>query len=183
MHRLPLLLDDEEALDFFHSQARPSDPIKAHVIRVLAKEGYKNRHIREALGINKVYTVTHLLRVGIALSDDEMELWHKNPGRITLGHLRAIIKLKRNTREALIRKLLVSRTPVHQLEALAKGQNQKQDIDIEKFARTMSEVTGRPTSVRFSKRKKTGTLTLSFYNLDDLDDLCEKLGYRPQDEF
>ena len=52
MAHLPLLTDAEEAIDYYKSQPHsPSDPITAHVIRILVQDGYKNRDIREALGI------------------------------------------------------------------------------------------------------------------------------------
>lgn len=82
MAHLPLLTDAEEAIDYYKSQPHsPSDPITAHVIRILVQDGYKNRDIREALGIEKVYTVTHFIRVSQALTDGEMELWFNNPDR------------------------------------------------------------------------------------------------------
>ena len=184
MAHLPLLTDAEEAIDYYKSQPHfSSGPITAHVIRILVQDGYKNRDIREALGIEKVYTVTHFIRVSQALTDGEMDLWFNNPDRITLGHLRAIAKLDFPTREKLLRKLLVARSPVHEFESIARGDTQEKDVDIARFASTMSEVTGRPTDIRFNKKRKNGTITLNFYDLDDLDDLCRKLGFNPSEYF
>lgn len=82
-----------------------------------------------------------------------------------------------------MRKLLVARTPVHEFESIARGDAQEKDVDIARFASTMSEVTGRPTDIRFNKKRKNGTITLNFYDLDDLDDLCRKLGFNPSEYF
>jgi ParB family chromosome partitioning protein len=183
MNGLPILLDTDDALSFYRSQANPNNPMKAIVVGLLAKEGYQNRDIREALNIRKVYTVTHLLRVSKALTDDEMDLWYRNPERITLGHLRAIAKFPHAKRESLIRRLLTSKIPVHQFEALARGEDQSRDIDIQNFVEKMSEATGRPTTVTFNKKKQAGTLTLTFFDLNDFDALCRMLGYKDEEDF
>jgi ParB family chromosome partitioning protein len=182
MKGLPVLLDADDALAFYRNQSNPNNPIKAFVVGVLAQEGYQNKDIREALEITQVYTVTHLLRVSKALTEIEMDLWYRNPDRITLGHLRAIAKLPADKRESLIRQLLTLKTPVHKFEALARGADQSLDVDIKNFVERMSEATGRPTTVTFDKKKKTGTLTLTFDDLDDLDGLCRMLGFNNQDD-
>lgn len=183
MSGLPLLLDAEDALLFYRRQTNPNNPMKAVVVRLLAQEGYTNRDIREALDIRQVYTVTHLLRVSKALTGEEMDLWYRNPLRITLGHLRAIAKFPQRKREPLIRKLLTTKIPVHQFEALARGEDETQDIDVQNLAEKISEATGRPTTVRFNKEKQAGTLTLTFFDLDDFDALCKMLGYKGEDDF
>jgi ParB family chromosome partitioning protein len=183
MSGLPILLDAEDALAFYRGNANPDNPTKAFVVGVLAQEGYRNRSIRDALGINQVYAVTHLLRVSKALTREEMDLWYRNPQRITLGHLRAIAKLPQVKREPLMRTLLTSKIPVHQFEALARGEDEIQDINIKKFVERMSESIGRPITVTFDKKKKAGTLSLAFYDLNDFDALCTTLGYRAEEEF
>jgi ParB family chromosome partitioning protein len=79
--------------------------------------------------------------------------------------------------------LLTSKIPVHQFEALARGEDQSQDIDIHNFVEKMSEATGRPTTVTFNKKKQAGTLTLTFFDLNDFDALCRMLGYQNDEDF
>ncbi len=71
---------------------------KAYVVAFLSGEGRSNSQIREDLGIEKVYTVTHLKRAG-TLSEEELTLWLRNPRKITLGHVRAVAKLPFSKRE------------------------------------------------------------------------------------
>jgi ParB family chromosome partitioning protein len=99
----------------------------AWIIATLSRGGYLNSDIREALVIGPVYRVTHLKRAGLALSEDEMELWHQNPTRITLGHVRAIWKLPRTERENMLRNLLLVKTPVSEFERIARGEGDKRD--------------------------------------------------------
>jgi ParB family chromosome partitioning protein len=176
---LPLLLDAEEAIDYARSNPMTSDAVRAWIVAILSREGYANGDIREALGIGPVYAVTHLKRVGLALSEDEMELWHQNPRRITLGHVRAIWKLPRAEREEMLRGLLRVKTPVSEFERIAKGEQDEHDCDIKRFETLMGEVLGRNIRIQYKKATQTGTLTLDFFTLDDLDDVAKKLGYAP----
>lgn len=117
MNNLPLLLDAREAIDYYHQHPGMTDAEKAYVVAFLSGEGRSNSQIREDLGIEKVYTVTHLKRAG-TLSEEELTLWLRNPRKITLGHVRAVAKLPFSKREKLLRDLLHTRTPVHKFEAL-----------------------------------------------------------------
>lgn len=181
MSNLPYLIDADEAIAFYREKSDLTDAEKAYVVAILSKEGYSNKSIRKSLGIDKVYTVTHLKRVGTLLSESELTLWHKNPSRITLGHVRAIAKLPANKREELLRNLLTKRIPVHQFEALAQGKDEDRDADIERYERIMGEVLGRQIKIRFNQTKRTGSLTIDFYGLDDLDHISHSLGFKAED--
>jgi len=183
MELLPYLMDIQEAVDFYHKNPTCTDAAKAYVVAFLSKEGLSNRAIRAALNIEKVYTVTHLKRVGLALTDAELALWHKNPVRITLGHVRAIAKLPQQEREKMIRKLLARKTPVHQFEAIAKGNNEQRDADIKRYQERMAEVLGRPVKIRYNSARQSGSLSLDFFTLEDLDHLAAALGFQAQDYF
>ncbi len=177
MKMLPILLDDQEAIRYYHETARISDAEKAYVIRILSQEGYQNKRIRDVLTIAKVYTVTHLKRVGTVLSEDELELWLNNPQKITLGHVRAVAKLPQPKRETLLRELLAKKISVHECEVIAKGQSEEKDVDVKRYAQDMEDQLGRPVSIRYNPAKCSGSLTLQFFGLDDLDDVSGLLGY------
>jgi len=179
MRSLPILLDADEAIEYYkENRVDPlTDAERALVVSTLHKDGYKNSDIRKVLGIPQVYTVTHLKRVGVSLTDMELSLWHKNPKRITFGHVRAVAKLPHLKREPLLRSLLSKRISVSEFERIAKGEPARQDIDIARFETEVSETIGRPLALRYNKVKRAGRLTVSFYGLDDLDDLLAGLGY------
>jgi ParB family chromosome partitioning protein len=178
MALLPLLVDAEDAIDYAKSNRMTNDALLAWIVATLSREGYLNRDIREVLVISEVYRVTHLKRVGLALSEDEMELWHQNPKRITLGHVRAIWKLPRKEREKMLRNLLLVKTPVSEFERIARGEGEERDCDIERFETLMGETLGRKVSIHYKKAKQTGTLTLDFFTLDDLEEVASKLGFQ-----
>lgn len=179
---LPLLLDAQEAVEHYRQRcADMTDAERAYVVAFLSREGYTNRQIRESLGIAKVYTVTHLKRAGM-LSEDELLLWKGNPERITLGHVRAVAALPRPRREEFLRGLLHTRVSVHRLEAIAQGRDAEGSPDIRRFETRMSDATGRPIKLRYDQASRTGSLTLGFASLDDLDDVCRALGFEPSEQ-
>lgn len=181
MNNLPFLIDADEAIEYYKGQSELTDAEKAYVVGILDKEGYSNKSIRKALGISKVYTVTHLKRVGTSLSESELGLWHKNPTRITLGHVRAIAKLPQSKREELLRNLLTKRIPVHKFESIAQGKSNDTDTDIKRYERIMGEVLGRQIKIRFNAAKRSGSITLDFFGLEDLDDISKSLGFKAED--
>lgn len=180
VNQLPLLVDPDEATDYYLTHPHATDAERAYVVALMSQHGMSNAQIRHALGIPKVYTVTHLKRAGMSLSEPELLLWHRNPQRITLGHVRAIAKLPRPQRENLLRDLLTRKTPVHQLEMLAQGKDQEWDADIARYEMVMGEVIGRRVKVQYNKQKRTGSLTLDFYTLEDLDTLAKELGFNAE---
>jgi len=183
MHKLPLLIDADEAISFYKDQTSLSSCVSAYVVGILANEGWPNSKIRSSLDIEKVYTVTHLKRVGTALSILEFDLWYANQNRITLGHLRAIAKMPGAKREALMRDLLVKRISVHDFEDLAKGKKLEQSVDVKRFERLMSEKIGRDLNLIFDTKKHNGSITLHFSNLGDLDTITSALGFNLMDDF
>ncbi|ODS23553.1 transcriptional regulator [Candidatus Endobugula sertula] len=181
MKTLPILLDDEEAIRYYQETESISDAEKAYVVRLLSLEGYQNKRIRDVLGIEKVYAVTHLKRAGLALSDDELTLWLNNPKKITLGHVRAAAKLPQPKRETLLRDILAKKISVHECELIAKGQSEEKDVDVKRYAEDMENQLGRPINIRYNPAKCSGSVTLQFFGLDDLDDVSESLGYKVQE--
>jgi ParB family chromosome partitioning protein len=181
MERLPLILDTNEAIDYFRQHPDCTDAVKSYVVAFLYGEGFKNASIRAALNIDKVYLVTHLKRAGTLLSETELELWHNNSKTITLGHVRAIARLPRAKREPLLRGLLTRRTPVSRFELLGKGEECEKDVDIKRYEEVMQNVTGRVTKIRYNNAKRSGTISLDFFSLDALDDISKALGFNAED--
>ena len=178
---LPFLTDSQDALDFLRDTPDITDPQRAYVIAFLSREGWTNRQIRSHLGIDKVYTLTHFKRVGLALTDIEFNLCVKNPERITLGHLRVVCHLKPAIREPLLRKLLAQRQSVSKLHGLVRGQVQHSNADIKRYENQMEDVLGRAVKIQFDPARQCGKLTLDFYGLDDLDLLSATLGFKSEE--
>lgn len=183
MDLLPYFVDKEEAIDYYHAQTSKNDALKAYIVGFLSKEKMSNKNIRSALGIEQVYTVTHLKRAGTRLSEDELTLWFNNADKISLGHVRAIAKLDQVKRERLLRDLLVKRIPVQHYESLARGEKEERDVDIKRLEEQMSSQLGREIHISYSSRRKTGTISLGYYQLEDLDRIITKLGFRADSDF
>lgn len=180
---LPYFVTAEDAVAFYRDNPTCSDAIKAYILAFLTAEGFSNRAIRAALQIPKVYTVTHLKRAGQALDHAQLTLWHRNPTRITLGHVRAIASFPSAQRETWLRKLLVQKIPVHQLEALAQGRTDSHNADIKRYQERMAQVLGRPLNIRYNPATQSGSLTLDFFTLEDLDRVAAALGFTPEDDY
>lgn len=178
MRDFPFLLDADDAINHFLSNQNLTDAELAYIVATLSNDGYRNKAIREALSIEKVYTVTHLKRAGTRLTEEELRLWHKNHCRITLGHVRAIALLPQKRREELLRDLLKRKIPVHKLAAVAQGKKEAHvDTDIKRYEQFMGEVLGRNVVISYNATNSSGVLALSFYSLDDLEDVSAKLGF------
>lgn len=165
----------DDAATYFVSQNHLTRAQQAYIVAFLSKHGMTNREIRSTLDIDKVYTVTHLKRTGSALSLTELELWHHNPDRISLGHVRAIAKLPLDQRESLLRQLLTQKVPVSHFEAIAKGKRIETDADIKRFERVIGDLLGREIEVQYNQKTGTGYLNLSFTGLDDLEQITSAL--------
>lgn len=183
MNALPLLIDAEEATEYFREHPDCTDAEKAYIVGVLSNEGLTNKQIREALKISKVYTVTHLKRAGTSLSEEELTLWLNNPLRITLGHVRAIAKLPRTKREELLRGLLRTKSSVQKFESIAQGKSDDRDADIKRYEVLMGERLGREIKIRYNQGKRTGCISLDFYTLEDLDHISKQLGFNAEEHF
>ena len=176
-------MDADEAVQFYRENSELTDAAKAYIVAVISNDGYSNKKIRDTLCIAKTYTVTHLKRAGSSLSDAELSLWHNNPKRITLGHVRAIAKLSIPQREPLLRQLLTTKMSVRKFELLGKGKEVEPDTDTKRYADEMGKVLGRTIKIKYDPSKKTGSITLDFYRLTDLQDMAFDLGFKPDELF
>ncbi len=183
METLPEFLNHEEAVTLYKQTEEKTDAFKAHTVSYLSRKGLSNRDIRAQLEIEKVYTVTHLKRAGLLLNRDELNLWHRNPKRITLGHVRALGRFGAKRRTEALRNLLLRNTPSHQLRRLAKGAPAEKSADIKRYETLMSEVIGRPIEIQYDASKQSGSLTVKFFSLGDLDDLSTQLGFNATEHF
>ncbi len=104
-------------------------------------------------------------------------------GAITTGHAKALAAIKDETLLLeCARRAAEGRITVREIEQVAQKQNQppampKQrtadQVFYEEMEIQLADMLGRKVQVQ--TKKKTGTLTLEFYNREDLQALCEKL--------
>ena len=180
MHKLPTISSIDAAIFEYTHHSIQTDALRAHIVAALSKYKLPNRKIRALLGIEKVYTVTHLKRAGLELSTTEITLWHNNPSRISLGHIRALAHLPTTEREPILRNLLIHHIPVHKINCCLNKQPEE-DPNVAQFAQIMSEQIGRPVRIEFNARQQKGCLSLDFYNLDDLETLTSALGFKSEE--
>lgn len=180
MNEFPFLIDDFDAIEFYRSKPNSSNAIKAFVVGILTKSGYRNRKIRDVLGIEKVYTVTHLKRAGSALSEAQLLLWHNNPEKVTLGHVRVIASQSHDRIEYFLRELLARGISVSELASIVENKEEKSDDNIDKYAALIQETLGRDVEICHRKKKGSGNITLSYFSIDDLEYLVESLGVKPE---
>jgi ParB family chromosome partitioning protein len=181
MELLPDLTDTADAL-LYWSDSQPAHPaVASYVAGFLASKKISNKESRALMEIDKVYTMTHFRRLGTSLPRSCLELWLNNPGKITMGHSRAIASLKADEREKRMRDLLVKKQTVRDIESLANGESVQRDADIDSLQRSMGEAIGYPITIKWSRDKRVGSLSIRFFSLDNLDDLGKRLGYQPDD--
>lgn len=104
-------------------------------------------------------------------------------GAITTGHAKALAAIKDETLLLeCARRAAEGRITVREIEQVAQKQNQPpalpqqrttDQIFYEEMEIQLADMLGRKVQVQ--AKKKTGTLTLEFYNREDLQALCEKL--------
>ncbi len=168
----------DDAIDFWKTSDHLSGAEKAIVIAVLSNAGLKNRQIRDELTIEEAYEISQLKRIGTTLTREQLELWHENEHRISLGHVRALAMIDDPRREYLMRNILIKKVSVSELFRLAKGEEGEElDADVERFRRLMSEVIGRDVRLSYNSGKQSGKITLPYYGVDDLGRICKQLGF------
>ncbi len=181
MRDFPYLIDADDAINYYRKHTDSTDAEKAYIVRLLSKANYSNKKIRESLGIKKNYDVTHLKRAGCALSETELELWHNNAERITLGHVRSIAKIDEKRRENLLRDLLTKKVSVRDYERIAAGKTPEKEADVKRLEERLAEKLGRPVSIKYNKAKGNGTIRLSYYSIADFETIVNQLGFKTRE--
>jgi len=51
------------------------------------------------------------------------------------------------------------------------------------FEETVTKVLGRGVKIKYNPVKKTGSILLDFYRLEDLTDILAALGYAPKEDY
>jgi ParB family chromosome partitioning protein len=153
---------------------------RARAFDRLAKEfGMKQIQIAEKVGKSREY-VANTLRI---LMLPEEILNALSEGKISEGHTRPLLMLTDRPEEQLVlfKEIIAKKLTVREAESLSrrvatdKIRNKDKYLDpaIIEMEKTFTESLG--TRVRIEKHKEGGTVTIDFFNPDDLRALLEKL--------
>ncbi|MDD5165597.1 MAG: ParB/RepB/Spo0J family partition protein [Candidatus Pacebacteria bacterium] len=153
---------------------------RARAFDRLAKEfGLKQIQIADKVGKSREY-VANTLRI-LALSDEILTALSE--GKISEGHTRPLLMLSDRKEEQLVlfKEIMAKKLTVREAESLSrrvatdKIRNKEKYLDpqIIEMEKSFTESLG--TRVRIEKNKEGGTVTIDFFNPDDLRALLEKL--------
>ncbi len=189
LHEVPVVVidaTDAEALQLAiieNVQRADLNPLEeAEGYRALVEEfGNSQNEIAKTVGKSRSY-VANTLRL-LKLSDPVKAYIHS--GKLTAGHARMLIGAP--NAEELAEEIVARGLNVRQVEAIARETNAKskgasgrkarsanaKTADVLAFEKKVSDATGLVVSI--DHRNDRGTLTIRYNNLDQLDDLVQRL--------
>ena len=110
--------------------------------------------------------------------DDEI-LNHIIEGKLSMGHARALIGVPNANvlaKEIINKKLSVRETEKNTSKYKKSKSNKKfKDPNIADLEKELSEKIGLKTSIHFNQEGSSGSLTLFYSDLDQLDDIMKRL--------
>ena len=193
MHELPVIVrdyDDTEMLEVAiieNIQREDLNPVdEAQGFRQLMDRfGHTQEALAEALGKSR----SHIANQMRLLQLPESVLEHLREGRISSGHARALITS--DDPEGLARQVVKDGLSVRATEALVRKSAQgdpeprrgtsssaasgSKDADTKALEGDLSAATGLKVSVDHDTGKESGSITIRYETLDQLDDLCRIL--------
>ncbi len=182
LHQVPVIVrdfDDKTALELAIIENIQREQLNAYeegvAYQKLIDHGYSQDQVGKTVGKSRSH-VANLIR----LSNLPMRVhgW-LSAGELTMGHARAL--LMSDDPETLGRQVIARKLSVRQTEALVKSGNvpkrprvsRQTDPDIALLQRQLADLTGLKTEIRH--QQKTGTITLHYATLEQLDMICQRL--------
>lgn len=142
--------------------------------------GHTQEKLAAALGKSRSH-IANMLRL-LNLPPEVLE--HLRTGQLSAGHARALVTAEDPA--GLARKAIAKGLSVRDVERLAKSTGTKsgsekakrkeKDADTAALEADLSANLGMTAVIDHDSGKETGTLTIRYKTLDQLDDLCRKLG-------
>lgn len=192
LHDVPVIirdLDDTEVLEIAiieNIQRADLNAVEeaAGYRQLMDKFGHTQEKLAEALGKSRSH-IANLLRL-LSLPEDVQDLVVS--GALSAGHARALITSDNPSELAKI--VVRDGLSVRATEALVKKQNQpegdaparskakptgEKDADTRALERDLSAILAMKVSINHKAGTEMGQVTLTYENLDQLDDLCAKL--------
>ena len=188
IHEIPVLVrefDDNQVLEIAlveNVQRVDLNPVEeaSGYRKLMDGFGHTQNSLSEILGRSRSH-VANMVRL-LGLPEDVQRLLVE--GSLSVGHARALVSSRHPSRLA---KLVVSRgLNVRQTEALArsedgdaggtKAKRTSKDADTRTLEAGLSANLKLPVSINHRKGTTGGSVRISYRTLDDLDDLCQRLG-------
>ena len=144
---------------------------------LLNEYGHKQDQLSKIVGKSRSH-ISNMIRL-LELPGNILNLLAEE--KITLGHARPLIGL--SNAEELVNKILKGKLSVRQTEKLIYGKSKQKrknsilntDPNIKDLENELSEKIGLKTSIHFSDKSTSGSITVYYSNLDQLDDIMKRL--------
>lgn len=196
LHEIPVLIrdfDDTEVLEVAiieNIQRADLNPIEeaAAFRQLMDRFGHTQEKLAEALSKSRSH-IANLLRL-LSLPDDVQALLRD--GKLTAGHARALITS--GNASDLARQVIARGLSVRETEQLVKAPGEKgksgragsrtaheKDADTRALEADLSANLRMAVSINHEPGGESGTLTIRYKTLDDLDTLCRTLSVMPRD--
>jgi len=187
LHEVPVLireLDDIEVLEIAiieNIQRADLNPIEeaAGYRHLMDRFGHTQEKLAEALGKSRSH-IANLLRL---LNLPEDVLGYIREGKLTAGHARALVSAEDPSK--LARKIVSGGMSVRQAEKLAQNRlgekkktnesKQVKDADTKALEQDLSASLGLSIAINHKTGGQSGSVTIRYENLDQLDELCQQL--------
>ena len=140
---------------------------------ILKNKGIDHQKLGEIIGKSK----SHILNMIRLLDLDQEILGFIVTGSLSMGHARALIGVpnaKELAKEIINKKLSVRQTEKN-TASFKKRKNKLKDPNILDLEKELSEKIGLKTSVHFNEQGSSGSLTLYYSDLEQLDDIMKRL--------
>ncbi len=184
-------LEDEEVrrVQSLPAEGVPSNPIQeARALEQRVRQGISITHAGAALGYTRS-VASHLLR--LLRLEPTVQQWIAE-GTLSVGQAKVLVGLEPKRQLDLARRIRRERLTVRQVEALMRQIRRDprdpatipfdadpRDPDHARFEGRLSEQLGVPVTLEYA-RAGSGRLILAFDDLEILDGLLERLGYRDE---
>ena len=140
---------------------------------ILKNNNIDQEQLSRVIGKSKSH-ISNMLRL---LELDKEILHYVVEGKLSMGHARALIGVPNAKKLALeiINKKLSVRQTEKNTSAFKKTKTKQKDSNILFLERELSEKIGLKTSIHFNEQGSSGSLTLYYSDLDQLDDIMKRL--------
>ena len=185
LHSIPVIIkkfSDQEIVEvglIENIQREDLNPLEeARAYQSLLNEyGNKQDQLSKIVGKSRSH-ISNMIRL-LELPGNILNLLAEE--KITIGHARPLIGL--SNAEELVNKILKGKLSVRQTEKLIYGKSKQKrknsilntDPNIKDLENELSEKIGLKTSIHFSDKSTSGSITVYYSNLDQLDDIMKRL--------
>jgi ParB family chromosome partitioning protein len=184
LHEVPVLirdLNDGEALEIAlieniqRSDLNPLEEARAYS-QLMQEFDYTQQQLAESLGKSRSH-IANTLRL---LNLPDLVRQQIEEGKLTAGHARALVAT--DAPEDLAQQIIALGLSVREAEQLSRDQTApkektapEKDANLTQLERQLSELLGLKVEIA-DKGRKGGALVISYKSLDQLDEVCRKLG-------